>query len=692
MTTAFRRMATKAKKIQTTGLIIAWIVFQLPRLCLSQNNSSAVQRASKVKQTIELARSLYDTKPDSTVALMVQLLDATTNTNNPEHRALEAEMRKTLSTALNLVGQSARALKEGKKAVKLYTEHADTIGMGVAHANLGMIYFGLALYTEAANEYGNALFYLKNRGKDAAMAGVNNNLGNLLMVQNRYDEARAQYESALSTYRQLNMPSGVSYTINNIGVIHEKQKKYAAALDCYLRALAIDEQENDLWGQVNGNLNLGDVFTLTGRQQQAEERYHKGLSLAEKISDIPGVIRALLAMGERDFNNKRYTRALNHAQRALILAEKTESKQNIDDLLTLLTDICTNMGRPQEALAYQKKQLSIIKEAHLEEKKLAKQNAREQTEVRLIDALDHNKELKEDLRIQKKSFKHALRVNIGLGIGLLLMLILLGRYARKNQKQQQIQLSERYRREQEQEARQRQKLHDTQEEIFLEQKMQAQNISLFLKEVSQQLGALQDVDSQLRETIDQNLGKRPCKRIEQLQAHIDDLMLLLNIQHHPREFPPTQNGVEALITQSLEGIKVDFQLTTQRNGLLLRTHPALFYLMFRNLVDWMEAPYRQNNRPLQALQVDILEPKQGQLPIQLRWADYAPELLDSAHQSVLQLSNRRFDWPMSIEGRSTLGGLAIVHQSLQQLGGQANMDMPKPVPGLSLQVLVPLQD
>jgi hypothetical protein len=84
------------------------------------------------------------------------------------------------------------------------------------------------------------------------------------------------------------------------------------------------------------------------------------------------------------------------------------------------------------------------------------------------------------------------------------MLILLGRYARKNQKQQQIQLSERYRREQEQEARQRQKLHDTQEEIFLEQKMQAQNISLFLKEVSQQLGALQDVDSQLRETIDQN--------------------------------------------------------------------------------------------------------------------------------------------------------------------------------------------
>jgi len=36
--------------------------------------------------------------------------------------------------------------------------------------------------------------------------------------------------------------------------------------------------------------------------------------------------------------------------------------------------------------------------------------------------------------------------------------------------------------------------------------------------------------------------------------------------------------------------------------------------------------------------------------------------------------------------------LAIVHQSLQQLGGQANMDMPKPVPGLSLQVLVPLQD
>ena len=115
-------------------------------------------------------------------------------------------------------------------------------------------------------------------------------------------------------------------------------------------------------------------------------------------------------------------------------------------------------------------------------------------------------------------------------------------------------------------------------------------------------------------------------------------------------------------------------------------------LVNSGLVEWMEEPYRQSGRPLKPVQVDLKEPKQRLLPIQLKWVDYGPELLDSAQQAVLQLSNRRFDWPISIAGRATRGGLAIVHQSLQQLGGQVTMDLPKGVPGLTLQVLMPLQD
>lgn len=672
--------------------ILVWLVLHVPLLILLQSQETAAQNATKIKQRIDFARSLYDSNPDSTVGLMEQLLSSTKGNPNPEIQALEAEMRKTLSTALSLVGQTTRALKEGKKAVKLYAEQTDSIGMGVAHANLGMIYFGLALYTEAANEYGNALFYMKDRGKDAAMAGINNNLGNLLMVQNKFQEARTQYESALSTYRKLNIPSGVSYTINNIGVIHEKQKKYAAAIDCYLQALRIDEQENDMWGQVNGNLNLGDVFALTGRHQQAEERYRTGLAMAEKISDIPSIIRALLALARRDLDQGQHNRAQSNAQRALELAEKSGSKQNIDNLYTLLTDISMAMNRPQKALDYQKEQLANLNETHLQEMKLAQQNAMEQTEVRLIDALDQNEVLKSDLNSQKTNFKYAIRMNLVLGAGLLMMLLFLGRFVRQHRKQQQVQLGERNRREQEQEARQRQKLHDTQEELFHEQRMQAQNISMFLKEISQQLGILSRVKNKVNAASDQSPNKTTCMHTEQLKAHIDDLMLLINIQHHPRDYPPTQNTAEELITQSLQGIGVDFQLTSQRSGLLMRTHPALFYLMMRNLVEWMEEPYRQSGRPLKPVQVDLKEPKQRLLPIQLKWVDYGPELLDSAQQAVLQLSNRRFDWPISIAGRATLGGLAIVHQSIQQLGGQVTMDLPKGVPGLTLQVLMPLQD
>lgn len=681
-----------AKKNKPYRLLLIGFMLQIPLLGAAQNNSQTKQTAENTKQTIEIARSLYDQNPDSSVVLMESLLPSVTKSQNPEIRALEAEIRKTLSTALNLVGQPARALKEGKKAVKLHAQRTDTIGMGVAHANLGMIYFGLTLYSEAAEEYGNALFYLKNRGKDATVAGVNNNLGNLLMVQDKYEEARAQYQGALKTYRHLNIPSGVSYTINNIGVINEKQKKYAAAIDCYLQALKIDEKENDLWGQVNGNLNLGDVFYLTGRDQQALNSYLKGLEIAEKISDVPGIIRALLALAEYKTRMGQYNTALEYAQRGLVLAEKTGNKLNLNSLLTNLTDISSKLGRPQEALTYHKKLLQNQKEFHIQEKQLTERTAKEQAEVRLIDALDQNQELENELNQQKSLYAQAERIHI-IGVVALLMMLLVGaRYLSMHRKRQQIQLSEQNRREQEIEVRQRQKLHDTQEELYLEQKLQAQNINMFLKEISQRLEEIHLTEIKTPQPKEQALPQKTEQRAEQLRGHIEDLMLLINIQHHPREFPPTQNAAEELITQALHGINVSFQLIKHRSGLLIRTHPALFYLMFRNLVEWMEAPYTQNGRPLQPLHIDLLEPKHGHLPIQLKWVDYDPKLLSAAHQSVLQLSNRRFDWPISIENRTSLGGLAIVHQSLQQLGGQASMDMPKRVPGLTLQVLVPLQD
>jgi len=646
----------------------------------------------KANKTIKIARNLYATKPDSSIVLMEQLLIEMAAQQKSETQEAEAEIRKTLSTALSQVGKNTRALQEGKKAVKLFTELTDTIGLGIAHANLGNIYFGLALYPEADKEYGQAFFYLNDRGKDEAMAGISNNMGNLLMVQNRYEEARTQYESALRSYRQLNIPGGVSYTINNIGVINEKQKKYAAATDCYLQALTIDEQENDLWGQVNGNLNLGDVFTLTGRKQEAREHYNSALGIAEKISDVSGIIRALLALAEHDHENGQYNSALKQAQRAHELAEKTGNKQNQENLLSLLTRICIEMGRTKEALGYQKKQLECLQENNEQEIILLQQSNTERMEVRLNDALEQNQELKNKLSQQSTEHRNFQRLSLGLGAGLILMLLILLRSIRKMQIQQKVQIGERNRIEQEQEARQRQKLHETQKEIYLEQKLQAQNTSLYLKEISLHLSALHPIISEMTGARNQSGSKKPHEGLEQLRTQIEDLMLLINIQHNPREFPSKQNTAEELITKAMEGIGVKFILKTQRSGLLLRAQPELFYLMLRNLVEWMEAPYKQTNRPLQTLKIELLEPLRGQLSMQLKWDDYDPALLDDAHHSVLQLSNRLFDWPLGIAGRPSLIALAITHQSLQQLGGQASMNMPKPVPGLCLQVLVPLQD
>lgn len=646
---------------------------------------------ANVEEIMDLARELYEINPDSSIRLMETLIIRGAVGPGLNKPGQEADVRKTLSTALYLTGQNARALIEGKKAVQLFAEADDTTGLGVAHANLGMIYFGLSLYNEAATQYGTAQIYLRNRGKESAMAGISNNLGNLWMVQEKYEEALKCYEGALKTYRQLNIPGGVSYTINNIGVVNEKKGKYPAAIDCYRQALAIDERENDLLGVVNANLNLGDVFTKTGRLPFAVEAYQKALDVAEQISDQQGIISALTRLAEYNFGGNQNTLAHQQARRALEMAEESGISANLEEILELLSEISAARGDHRQSARYQKQRVERLLEMHRQQTELTERNAREQATIRALDARQENQQLKSEMNATQSILNRTLWINGGLGIGLLLLLVIHLKTQKNNRRTQNQLLEERERREKDAENKHQKKLHETQDALYQEQKIQAQNLTLFLREISGYLNERQHRVAQQTPGEPGVAEQIPGQPALDLRGFIEDLMVLMQIQHNPGIYPPAQTEVEILIKDALINSRMRVKVQSRRKGLMVRTIPILFHLMLRNLTIWVET--RQNPAVWysQVIKIELGEPEEGVLPIQMTWADYVSEAYEKVRQSIHLLSNRRFDWPAAAPGQPAQGSLALVHQSLQQIGGRCSLATPPGQPSLAIEVQLPLQ-
>jgi len=646
---------------------------------------------ANVEEIMGLARELYEINPDSSIRLMETLINRGAVGPGRNMPGQEADVRKTLSTALYLTGQNARALTEGKKAVQLFAEADDTTGLGVAHANLGMIYFGLSLYNEAATQYGTAQIYLRNRGKESAMAGISNNLGNLWMVQEKYEEALKCYEGALKTYRQLNIPGGVSYTINNIGVVNEKKGKYPAAIDCYRQALAIDERENDLLGVVNANLNLGDVFTKTDRLPFAVDAYRKALDVAEQISDHHGIISALTRLAEYNFGGNQNTLAHQQARRALEMAEESGISANLEEILELLSEISAARGDHRQSARYQKQRVERLLEMHRQQTELTERNAREQATIRTLDARQENQQLKSEMNATQSILNRTLWINGGLGIGLLLLLVIHLKTQKNNRRTQNQLLEERERREKDAENKHQKKLHETQDALYQEQKIQAQNLTLFLREISGYLNERQHRVAQQTPGEPDVAEQIPGQPALDLRGHVEDLMVLMQIQHNPGIYPPAQTEVEILVKDALINSRMGVEVQSRRKGLMVRTIPILFHLMLRNLTIWVET--RQNPAVWysQAIKIKLGEPEEGVLPIQMTWADYESEAYEKVRQSIHLLSNRRFDWPAAAPGQPAQGSLALVHQSLQQIGGRCFLATPPGQPSLAIEVQLPLQ-
>lgn len=215
---------------------------------------------------------------------------------------------------------------------------SDTLFLGSACNDLGIIYLDMGRRREAREFLEQAVEHLKAAGDQEGLADGLSNLGSLNYMEGKYEEAILFYQQAY----QIDLKSGniprQSSSLNNLGRIYVDWGKYETGLKYYFRsAELLDTLADQQTLSVRYN-NIGMVYQLMGRHREAIGWIEKAKAIDEK----EGLI---LRLGTRYFNLANSWQALGDHQQAGECLEKAEQYSRQTGQIPMLTKVHAGLGQ-----------------------------------------------------------------------------------------------------------------------------------------------------------------------------------------------------------------------------------------------------------------------------------------------------------------------------------------------------------
>ena len=186
--------------------------------------------------------------------------------------------------------------------------------------NLGIVYWRLDSYPQAADHFHLALTLSREIGDRAGEAHALSNLGTVWQWQGHYPQAAEQHHLALALFREIGDRVGEARTLGRLGLAYRQQGHCQQATSHHQQALTLAREIGDRAGEAYALDQLGTVYWLQGHYSQAAEHHQQALILFRKIGDRAGEADALNNLGHVYRRQDHYPQAAEHHQQALTLA------------------------------------------------------------------------------------------------------------------------------------------------------------------------------------------------------------------------------------------------------------------------------------------------------------------------------------------------------------------------------------
>lgn len=336
------------------------------------------------------------------------------------------------------------ALLFSEKALRMARERKDSLRIGIALFNTGIVYRFMADYETAIVYSLEGAKILEKINQKSISSQVNNGLQNLYMSLGQYDNAIKFGELAVQQSRELNNDNFLAVALNNLALSYmERDSLLGKAKAVLLEANKIAKKTGNL--SIGGAAlnNLADIAIRENKYELLKEYAGQALLLHKQIGSAEGEAISLRAHAIYYLHKRNFNKAKEYAGNSLKINKENDYKLEMASCLKVLSNIAFAMGDIESGNSYFVQSEKIF-ETILNEsvsKKETELKARYENEKKE----DKIKQLEAEKKVQQLSIKQKNTLNyilIGGAATLLIISLLSYRTYKQKQKLQQQRITE----------------------------------------------------------------------------------------------------------------------------------------------------------------------------------------------------------------------------------------------------------
>lgn len=194
-------------------------------------------------------------------------------------------------------GQTRRAVAHQLRALSIYERLGHLAGQAGTLNNLGMGYWSLGEWPEAAERYQESLRIASRIGDLNLVAIAHNNLGEVFLAQGELAKAKAEYRWTIDCQDRLGHVGLGALAEANLGQALAAEGRLVEARQAMERSLRTFSQINAQGFKADVQVRLSEVLILEGRMEKAGELAREALETARWLHSQPLEAMAMRSLG-----------------------------------------------------------------------------------------------------------------------------------------------------------------------------------------------------------------------------------------------------------------------------------------------------------------------------------------------------------------------------------------------------------
>lgn len=293
---------------------------------------------------------------DSSLVYMSKLIDFidTMENSNPKKISLS----QNIATTYQWFGYFNTAIRYFNIAIKGNQARKNKGGLGIALANLGLLYNEIEDDVKAISTSKEALQYLE--GDPMPYTQTAQNVADFYCNMDQYDSARKYLDLAIATEKKMNNPEIRVGTNNTLTLILLGEKKYDEAATILQKNTELLAGTDNRWSLTKNHFNFARLDTSLHRYSSAKEHLLQALTLSKE--NAASVLQVIALQNLADVSKKlvQFEEALKYQSQYIQLKDSLSNEKNKASLADLEVSYKTVQKEQQIELLQKENQLKTL--------------------------------------------------------------------------------------------------------------------------------------------------------------------------------------------------------------------------------------------------------------------------------------------------------------------------------------------